>query len=102
MSGVDDLKDVRQRTDATQQHVMQEMARRLRENLELRSDKELLRKQLDHQVKNINENKHFFNHVEGIGALDESDAVDGLFVVTQPRLGLARATEAMAVAEAAD
>ncbi|MCC6456184.1 MAG: tryptophan 7-halogenase [Caldilineaceae bacterium] len=93
MSGVDDLVDVRHRSEATQQVVLQEMLHRLQENLELRSDKELLQRQLEIQAKPVLENKRFFNHVEGVGSLDIEDAVNGLYVTTRPRLGLARTNE---------
>ena len=36
-------------------------------------------------------NARFFSSVEGIFSLNEEDAVDGLYVTTLPRLGLARA-----------
>jgi flavin-dependent dehydrogenase len=93
MSGVDDLVDVRHRSEVTQQVILQEMLKRLQENLELRSDKELLQRQLEIQAKSVMENKRFFNHVEGVGALDMDDAVNGLYVTTQPRLGLTRIGE---------
>jgi flavin-dependent dehydrogenase len=100
MSGVDDLKDVHEGSETTQQVVLQEMLRRLQENLELRQDKDLLQRQLEQQAGPVVENRKFFNHVEGMGALDKDDAINGLYVTTQPRLGLARVAEHFVMAEA--
>lgn len=91
MSGVEDWKDLRDGAAAHRQ-VLREMSERVRENLEMRQDKAMIARH-DASEKKMAENGRFFEKVEGISILTPEDAVDGLYVVTEPRLGLARIRE---------
>jgi hypothetical protein len=67
------------------------MTRRIDENLSLRKDKSTLASS-DQPVRQAAEdNARFFTSVEGLFALNAEDAIDGLYIVTEPTLGLARA-----------
>lgn len=100
MSGVDDLQDIHDGSDV-HQYVMRQMVERVQENLEIRRDKEALRREQsgDEQV-DVDENGAFFDRVEGVSVLSPQDAAHGLYVVTEPRLGLKRVSESPAVASA--
>lgn len=88
MSGVDDLQDIHEGGDL-HQYVMHEMVERVQENLEIRQDKEELHHaRLDD--KKVEENGAFFDRVEGVSVLSPEDAAHGLYVVTEPQLGLKR------------
>jgi len=89
VTGVKDLTDIR-REDA-HRLVLEDMTRRIDENLALRKDKIALA-EADPPTRQVAaENARFFTSVEGLFALNAEDAVDGLYVVTEPQLGLARA-----------
>lgn len=88
MSGVDDLQDIHE-GDEVHQYVMHEMVERVQENLELRQDKEALYKEKVSD-ETVEENGAFFDRVEGVSVLSPADAAHGLYVVTEPRLGLKR------------
>lgn len=85
VSGLEDLADAEQTTD----HLMGEMQRRIRENLELRHDKEALRDDADRQAKAA-ENADFFDEIEGMSSLSPAHAINGLYVATHPHPRLAR------------
>jgi hypothetical protein len=91
MSGVEDWKDLRDGA-AAHRRVLREMSERVRENLEMRQDKGMIARH-DSSESKLAENGRFFEKVEGISILTPEDAVDGLYVVTEPRLGLARIRE---------
>lgn len=91
MSGVEDLTNLRE-GEGTHRIVLKEMKERVRENLELRKDKAMIARQ-DVMDKKLEENGEFFDKVEGVSILTPTDAVGGLYVVTEPRLGLARVME---------
>jgi hypothetical protein len=82
---------VRDGTEAmTRELVLDEMSRRVAENLKIRQDKEAMTAVYDSRVKQ--ENVSFFGKVEGIDVIARTpeSAIDGLYVQTSPRLGLSR------------
>jgi flavin-dependent dehydrogenase len=88
VSGLEDVADV----EHTTKHLMGEMSRRIRQNLELRQNKEALSDGSSRQE--AHENDQFFGAIEGLAALSPANAVNGLFVCTTPTLGLARVPKA--------
>jgi hypothetical protein len=99
MSGVEDMMDIREGSEPiTRELVVDEMSRRMSENLKIRQDKMAMEAYYDKRIKE--ENASFFNKVEGLDAVaqDAQHAVGGLYLYTSPRLGLARATEVLPVA----
>lgn len=91
MSGVEDLMDVREGAEAiTRDLVLDEMSRRVAENLKIRQDKAAMTAVYDSHARQANAS--FFGKVEGIDAIARSpeQAISGLYVMTSPRLGLAR------------
>lgn len=89
VTGVKDLTDVR--GEDTRRLVLEEMTRRIDENLSLRKDKTTLAS-ADQPTREVAaDNARFFTSVEGLFALNAEDAIDGLYIVTEPTLGLARA-----------
>lgn len=94
MSGVEDMMDIREGAEAlTRDRVLEEMSRRVSENLKIRQDKLAMMAAYDSHVKE--ENASFFNKVEGLDAIARSpeNAIGGLYIYTSPHLGLARAEE---------
>lgn len=87
MSGMEDIVDLSD-GEMARSYVRQEMSQRMHENLTLRADKELLAQEVLQPQKQANH--IFFDRVEGISVLSADDAVQGMYVVTQPQLGLAR------------
>lgn len=82
VSGIEDLSEA----EAVTEHLMGEMSRKVSENLRMRQDKVAMAQAGGEQRELQERNATFFDHVEGLGVLDE--AVDGLYVTVQPRLGL--------------
>ncbi|HVG07976.1 MAG TPA: NAD(P)/FAD-dependent oxidoreductase [Thermoanaerobaculia bacterium] len=82
VSGIEDMSDA----EAVTEHLMGEMSRKVGENLRMRQDKVAMAQAGDEQREIQEKNAEFFDHVEGLGALGV--AVDGLYVMVQPRLGL--------------
>jgi hypothetical protein len=95
VSGVTDLKDVKDGGDVTRRIVLQEMSNRVEENLALRKDKRTLLTIIEQNAQRTGENSTFFSKVEGLNALALSpeDAIQGFYIVTKPRLGLARVAQ---------
>jgi flavin-dependent dehydrogenase len=91
VTGVKDLTDA-QREDP-RRVVLEEMTKRVDENLNLRKNKEALASLDGTERAAADANARFFTSVEGLFALNEEEAVEGLFVVTSPRLGLSRARQ---------
>jgi hypothetical protein len=90
VAGVEDLKDVREVVSDTREYVLEQMAERVKENLEFRRDKTTMAAALENNPTQPRENYQFFSRVEGISVLSPEDAVHGLYVTTKPRLGLVR------------
>jgi flavin-dependent dehydrogenase len=84
------LKDMSDAQSDTHNYLLQEMSRRIDENLNLRKDKEVLAS-LDGETKQVaEENASFFSSVEGLFSLSQDDAIEGLYVTTEPKLKVAR------------
>lgn len=88
VTGIKDMSDAQ--TDA-HRLVLDTMTKRIDENLTIRRDKMALATMEGADKERAQENGRFFTSVEGLFALNESEAVDGLFVTTTPYLRLARA-----------
>ena len=84
VSGVEDFADA----ENTTARLMGEMSHRIRENLDLRQDKENFADPSAEVECRIESNARFFDRIEGLTALSPSDAVHGLYVATTPNLGL--------------
>jgi flavin-dependent dehydrogenase len=86
------LKDLSDAQSDTHHFIHAEMSRRIDENLNMRKDKQSLASRVDGAKDAALENADFFSSVEGLFSLDETDAIDGIYVATQPYLHLARVT----------
>lgn len=84
VSGLEDIADAEQTTA----HLIGEMSRRIRQNLELRKEKSALPGQP--LAPEVEENVRFFDAIEGLPSLHPSNAMGGLYVSTSPTLGLKR------------
>jgi flavin-dependent dehydrogenase len=91
VTGVKDLSDAQ--SEDPRRVVLEEMTRRVDENLSYRKDKEALAGLQGQERAAADANARFFTSVEGLFALNEEDAIEGLYVTTTPRLGLARANQ---------
>jgi len=89
VTGVKDLSE--SQSEDPRHLILQEMTRRVDENLNLRKDKLALSHLEGQEQVAAAANARFFTSVEGLFALNEEEAVDGLYVTTSPALGLARA-----------
>jgi hypothetical protein len=81
--------------------VLETMTRRIDENLTLRRDKLALATLDDEGRDQARANGRFFSSVEGLFALNATEAIEGLYVATEPRLGLARVRQPVAAPLAA-
>jgi hypothetical protein len=88
VTGVKDLVDAQ--SDDARHVILEEMTRRVDENLSLRKDKSGLAALQEEQRSAVDANARFFDSIEGLFALNEEEAVEGLYVTAIPRLGLAR------------
>ena len=95
VSGLEDLAEAEQ----TSAHLMGEMKRRIRENLDLRKDKSQLQ-QAGVKAK-AEANAQFFDGIEGLASLSPRNGFNGLYVRTEPHVRLARVAECAAVTAAA-
>jgi flavin-dependent dehydrogenase len=89
VTGAQDLSDAGGGVDLDM--VRSAVAHRIEENMSLRRDKDALVAMLadeEHQPR-IDANRTFMDQVEGLFALSPTDSVDNIYMVTQPRLGLA-------------
>jgi flavin-dependent dehydrogenase len=84
------LKDLSDAQSDTHHFLLTEMGRRINENLSMRKDKDALASRKGEAKEAARENAGFFSSVEGLFSLNESNAIDGLYVATQPYLRLAR------------
>lgn len=87
VSGKEDLDDAQ---DAISGLVLKEMSQKLEENLRLRKDKHLLATSREQNEKITEKNGQFFEAIEGFFCLSAAGAIDNLYVVTEPKLGLVR------------
>ena len=84
------LKDLSDAKSDTHHLILEEMSKRIDENLNFRKDKKALASLEGEKLEEARENARFFSSVEGLFTLNEAEAIDGLYVTTQPRLRLAR------------
>lgn len=89
VTGVKDLSE--SQSEDPRHLILEEMTRRVDENLNMRKDKRALANRQGEVQTATEANDRFFTSVEGLFALTEEEAVDGLYVTTTPQLGLARA-----------
>ena len=87
VTGLKDMSDARD--VETRHYVLEEMTKRVDENLKFRRDKMALASLKGEEVQAARANARFFSSVEGLFSLNEEDAVEGLFVSTKPYLHLA-------------
>jgi hypothetical protein len=97
VTGVKDMVDAQ--TDA-HRLVLETMTKRIDENLTMRRDKMALASMDGEERQRAQDNGRFFSSVEGLFALNEDEAVEGLYVTTTPCLRLARASHPVATATA--
>lgn len=84
------LKDISDAQTDSEYYVMDEMLHRIDENLHFRKNKESLASLEGEALQEARDNARFFSSVEGLFALSEDEAIDGLYVAEQPYLHLAR------------
>jgi len=84
------LKDLSDAQSDTHHFILSEMSQRIDENLSFRKDKAHLAGLAGESKQRARDNANFFSSVEGLFSLDESDAVEGLYVASKPYLHLAR------------
>ncbi|MDI6696619.1 MAG: NAD(P)/FAD-dependent oxidoreductase [Anaerolineales bacterium] len=87
VTGIKDLKDAQ--SDA-HHFLLEEMTKRIDENLTFRKDKQALATLEGEALKEARDNANFFSSIEGMFALNQEEAIDGLYVSTAPYLHLAR------------
>jgi hypothetical protein len=90
VTGIRDLSDAQTNTH---HYILEEMSRRIDENLNFRKDKDALNALDGEKLKSARDNARFFDSVEGFFALSETDAIDGLYIATEPSLRLMRVKE---------
>jgi flavin-dependent dehydrogenase len=90
VTGIRDLSDAQTNTH---HYILEEMSRRIDENLNFRKDKDALNALEGEKLKSARDNARFFDSVEGFFALSETDAIDGLYIATEPSLRLMRVKE---------
>lgn len=89
VTGAQDLSDAGGGVDLDM--VRSAVAHRIEENMSLRRDKDALVAMLadGEEQRRIAANRTFMDQVEGLFALSPTDSVDNIYMVTDPRLGLA-------------
>jgi Tryptophan halogenase len=93
VTGVKDMSDVQ--SDA-HRLVLDTMTKRIDENLTMRRDKMALASMDGNDRERAQDNGRFFSSVEGLFALNEAEAVEGLYVATEPWPRLARVQQTAA------
>ena len=87
VSGMEDMSDVQ---DGIPNLVLGEVSKRLEDNLNMRKYKHLMAATQQKNQEITEKNAQFFDAIEGFFSLSKAGAVDGLYVVTEPKLGLAK------------
>jgi flavin-dependent dehydrogenase len=87
VTGIKDYSDAQSKD--THHFILEEMTRRIDDNLKYRKNKHELANLQGEELQAARDNARFFNSIEGIFSLNESEAVEGLYVRPAP-LGLAR------------
>ena len=88
VTGVKDLAEVQ--SDEAHHFVLEEMTKRIDDNLRFRQDKKALASMQGEKLVSARENANFFDSIEGLFSMNESEAVGGLYVTLSPKFGLAR------------
>jgi len=91
LSLVTGLKDLSDAQRDTHNMILKEMANRINENLNLRKDKDTLATLEGERLAQARANANFFSSIEGLFSLNREEAIDGLYISTEPRLRVARA-----------
>jgi flavin-dependent dehydrogenase len=99
VTGVKDLDDVKANAHRL---LLETMTQRIDENLKFRKDKMALASLDGERKDQARANGRFFTSVEGLFALNEDEAIEGLYVATAPYPRLARVTRADVEAAAAE
>jgi flavin-dependent dehydrogenase len=84
------LKDMSDAQSNTHHFILTEMTKRIDENLSFRKDKQVLASLEGDSKAAAQANARFFSSVEGLFSLNQGDAVQGLYITTEPNLHLAR------------
>lgn len=84
------IKDLRDAQSDTHHLILKEMSERIGENLNFRKDKQALASMQGEDLQAARENARFFSSVEGLFALNQEDAIDGLYIITKPKLRVGR------------
>lgn len=91
LSLVTGLKDLSDAQRDTHNMILQEMANRINENLNFRKDKDTLATLEGEKLAQARANASFFSSIEGMFSLNREEAIDGLYIATEPTLRVARA-----------
>lgn len=91
LSLVTGLKDLSDAQKDTHNMILEEMAKRINENLNFRKDKDTLATLEGEKLAQARANANFFSSIEGIFSLNRAEAIDGLYIDTEPTLRVARA-----------
>lgn len=93
VSGIEDLSEA----EAVTEHLMGQVSLRVAENLSMRQDKNTLAgASADLKVRQ-EQNGRFFDQIEGLNSMSADAAVDGLYVIVRPQLGLGEVPVAVGV-----
>jgi flavin-dependent dehydrogenase len=87
------IKDMTDAQGNAHRLVLSAMARRINENLRFRKDKTSLAALVGARQEQVDANARFFTSVEGLFAMNEEEAIEGLFVAAEPQLRLVRASK---------
>jgi hypothetical protein len=84
VSGLEDIAEA----EMTTEHLMGEMSRRIRQNLNLRKDKQALKDKRSESK--FRDNSQFFGAIEGLSLLSPNDSINGFYIQTKPALRISR------------
>jgi hypothetical protein len=87
VTGIKDMSDAQSNAHRL---LLETMTKRIDENLHFRKDKMELASLQGERRNEARANGRFFTSVEGLFALNEEEAIEGLYVATEPGLRLAR------------
>jgi flavin-dependent dehydrogenase len=88
ISGVEDMDDLVKDGHVFHERILGEMCDRIEENLNIRRDKQVLASIKTQDPTRIKRNNQFFDAVEGFFPMQPEEAVEGLYITTEPKLGL--------------
>ena len=90
VTGIKDMSDAQSNAHHL---VLETMTKRIDENLNFRKDKMALAGLEGAERDQAAANARFFTSVEGLFALNQEEAIEGLFIETEPHLRLVRARQ---------